>query len=817
MSTRPRSRGRTLGAAQALALLLSFVLVAGVGGVLAAGLALPAVALANSATDLSVQAFDDLPTELEPGALPQKSVILAADGTLLATFFDQNRVVVPLSEIAPIMQKAVIAIEDKRFYEHAGIDPQGMVRAAAKGLLGVGKEGASTLTQQYVKNVLIEQALAVEDPTQRATALAAAKNNDGPEGYARKLREAKLAISIEKRMTKEQILEGYLNIAQFGRSSIYGVESASEYFFGKSAKDLTYLEAATIAGVTQSPTKWDPELHPHNSQNRRNVVLKTMFDQGFITQQEYSDGVSTPIENTLHITPIRQGCMSAGDTVAGSGFFCDYVTKILLNDVAFGADEKTRKQNLYKGGLTITTTLIPSEQRIADAEVKAGVPIDDPSGVGSAIVSVEPGTGKVTSMAQNRTYTAVQNAGPTETSVNWNTTNKYGSASGFPPGSTFKPFTLVEWLKQGHSLTQTFDGTRKPLNQNSFTACGAPYSVNDIWRPGNSEGQGGVMNALDATKNSVNTAYLAMAQQLDLCNIMQDAADLGVQKAGGRSGTGNVDAKPANVIGSDSVAPLSMAAAFAAFAANGMYCVPIAITAVVDMDGKSLAVPPVDCQQKLDPDVAAGVNYALQNVWKGTAKTVGAPGFTSAGKTGTTTYSEHTWFVGYTPLKATAVWVGHPNSMTTMHLQVIRGKLYRSGPFGSDIAAPTWKRFMTQVLAGVSVPGFAQPSDRSINGEKVAVPNVVGMSQDAATAKLKAANFQVKVDPTAVSSDLPAGTVVAQNPSGTSTKYSVVTLTLSNGVPPVIVPDPGLPIFPGAPGNGAGGHGGGPPTPGGKG
>jgi len=814
MSTRPRSRGRTLGAAQALALLLSFVLVAGVGGVLAAGLALPAVALANSATDLSVQAFDDLPTELEPGALPQKSVILAADGTLLATFFDQNRVVVPLSEIAPIMQKAVIAIEDKRFYEHAGIDPQGMVRAAAKGLLGVGKEGASTLTQQYVKNVLIEQALAIEDPTQQAAALAAAKENDGPEGYARKLREAKLAIALEKRMTKEQILEGYLNIAQFGRSSIYGVESAAQYFFRKSAKDLNYLEAATIAGVTQSPTKWDPELNPHNSQNRRNVVLKTMYDQGYITQQEYSDGVSTPIESTLNITPIRQGCMAAGEKVAGSGFFCDYVTKILLNDTAFGADLATRKRNLYKGGLTITTTLIPAEQQIADAEVKAGVPVDDPSGVGSAIVSVEPGTGKVTSMAQNRNYTAVQNAGPTETSVNWNTTNEYGSASGFAPGSTFKPFTLVEWLKQGHSLTQTFDGARKPMNQNSFTACGAPYSVNGMWTPRNSEGQGGVMNAIDATRNSVNSAYLAMAQQLDLCAIMQDAADLGVQKAGGKSGTGNIDAKPANVIGSDSVAPLSMAAAFAAFAADGVYCVPIAITSVVDANGTSLPVPPTNCQQKLDPDIARGVNYTLKNVWTGTAKAVGNPGFPAAGKTGTTSENEENWFVGYTPLKATAVWVGHPDRWYSMGGQTINGHRYTSGPYGSSIAAPTWKRFMVQAMGGLSVPGFTTPSDRIINGEKVSVPNVVGMSQDAAKAKLEAASFQVKIDPTAVSSDLPAGTVVAQNPSGTSTKYSVVMLTVSNGVPPVIVPDPGVGPFPGGPDPGGRGN---PPKPNGTG
>ena len=212
MAPTPTPRGRQVTVVQALALLLAFVLTAGVGGLLTAGLVLPTVAVANTATDLSVEAFEDLPSELETKPLSEKSVMLAADGTVLAEFFAENRVVVALDQVSVPMQNAVVATEDKRFYQHGGIDPAGMVRALVKNQLGDSQQGASTLTQQYVKNVLIETAVREGD----LAAAQEAKEADGPEGYARKLREAKLSIALEKKMTKDQILENYLNIAQFG-------------------------------------------------------------------------------------------------------------------------------------------------------------------------------------------------------------------------------------------------------------------------------------------------------------------------------------------------------------------------------------------------------------------------------------------------------------------------------------------------------------------------------------------------------------------------------------------------------------------------
>jgi membrane peptidoglycan carboxypeptidase len=534
-----------------------------------------------------------------------------------------------------------------------------------------------------------------------------------------------------------------------------------------------------------------------------------MYEQSYITKAEYEAGRATPLVDTLHKSELKQGCMTAGDVVPGAGYFCDYVTKVIGNDPAFGETKKDRIKLLYRGGLTITTTLIPGEQAIADAEVKAGVPVDDPSGVASSIVVVEPGTGKITAMAQNRNYTAVAEHGDRDTPVNYNTDNAYGGASGFPPGSTFKPFTLLEWLKQGHSLYETVNGAVRPLNENMFTACGAK-GKNKSWTPGNAEGKGQTMTVMDATKNSVNLAYLSMAMQLDLCNIMSGAEQIGIHKAGGKSGEGMADALPANVIGSNSIAPLSMAAAFATFAANGTYCTPIAITSVVDATGAEIPIPSANCTPAVDPKYTSALTFALKNVWGGTAKGVDAPPFPTAGKTGTTSRNEHTWFVGYSPLRAAAVWVGYSDGMRPVQNITIAGKRIKY-TYGATIAAPTWSRFMTQALAGAANPDFWAPADKEVFGEKIAVPSVVGLSEGDARKKLSDAGFRASIAPEQVGSALPAGTVVSQSPSGTAVRGSNVSLTLSNGQAPQGPPDQNQP---GGPGNGGGGPGDGRPGPG---
>ncbi|GIG37302.1 transglycosylase domain-containing protein [Cellulomonas pakistanensis] len=787
MAPTPSPRGRQVTVVQALALLLAFVLTAGVGGLLTAGLVLPTVAVANTATDLSVEAFEDLPSELETKPLSEKSVMLAADGTVLAEFFAENRVVVPLDQVSVQMQNAVVATEDRRFYQHGGIDPAGMVRAMVQNQFNDSTQGASTLTQQYVKNVLIETAVRDGD----LAAAEAAREADGPEGYARKLREAKLAIALEKTMTKDQILENYLNIAQFGVAT-YGVESAALRYFSKHAVELTYLEAATIAGITQSPTAFDPVKNPEDSQGRRNIVLRLMHEQGFISQEEYDAGTATPIADTLRVSEAQNGCMAAGNVVQGSGFFCDYVTHVIRNDPAFGETPEEREETLLRGGLTITTTLDPRLQTVADNQVKATVPVDDPTGVGSAMSVVEPGTGQIKAMAENRNFNNAADAAGRDSSVNYNTSYSYGGSNGFMPGSTFKPFTLLEWLKTGHNLNQRVNGSERTLNTNQFTACGSRYP-SQTWKVGNAEGGAGMMTVMQATQQSVNLAYLSMAMELDLCTIMEGAKQLGVTSANSGSEGEAISAVPSNVLGSGSTSPLQLAGAYATFASGGIYCSPIAITNVKNADGEDQPIPDAGCHQAIDPNVAAGMNEAMSNVWNGTGRSLGAPSFyTASGKTGTTTRNEHTWFAGYTPRLASVVWVGYPDRNQPMQGITINGR-YARYAYGSSFAGVTWKNFMDEALNdGQPNPGFTAPTTDLRFGQQVGVPSVVGQDQASATATLQGAGFGVTVGGS-TPSDITPGSVVSQSPSGSATPGSTITLTLSSGpaAPPAGEQNPG--------------------------
>jgi len=707
MASPVRSRGRQINAYQLVALLLAFVLVSGVGGVLAAGLVVPLAAGANTATDSVLEVFDELPADLEPGTLAEQSRVYANDGkTQLATFYTENRIVVPLDSVSQPMQDAVIAIEDKRFWHHGGVDLEGIPRAAVNNVLERPTQGASTLTQQYVKNVLIEQAVREDD----TMGIWEAREDS----LGRKAREAKLAISLEKQMSKEEILQGYLNIAQFGRS-VYGVETAAQHYFSKSAKDLNAVEAATIAGVTKAPSLYDPTANPEVAQSRRNTVLLTMYQQGYITKDEYDEGRATPIADTLDVKPVEVGCQAAG----GAAFFCDYVTKVIISDPAFGETADDRKALLYRGGLDIYTTLDPKMQKAAEKQAKAAVPPDDPSEIEDAIVSVEPGTGKILAMAQNRAYDANEEPAPNTTAVNYSVDQAHGSSNGFSPGSTWKPFVLAEWLKSGHSLYETVNANHRTwvLNRDFRSSC--TILTGETWSPANSDGPGsGSMSVLKATYNSVNTAYTTMASQLDLCAVAKTAESMGFQPSELEDGKlRDIQVVPSMIIGTQNSSPLGMAAAYATLAAGGTYCEPIAITKVVNGAGEELDVPKPSCNKNaLDPEIAATVTYALQQVMtQGSGRFAQLDGRVSAGKTGTSQLNRHNWFIGYTPQVATAVWIGNAEYDVEMRNGFTINGVSRQWWFGSDLAAPTWKAYMDTVLAGEPVEQFDAPDWGKVN------------------------------------------------------------------------------------------------------
>jgi membrane peptidoglycan carboxypeptidase len=682
----------TVNPFQALALLLTFVLLAGVGGLLMAGMIIPVAAATSTVTNSGVEAFNDLPTELEPQPLAQVSYIYASDGTtLLARYYSDNRVVVGLDEISPYLQHAAIAIEDRRFYTHGGIDPKGMARALVSNLRSSDTQGASTLTQQYVKNVLIDQAKRAGD-TQAVNAASEAT-------AARKLREAKLAIALEKRMTKDEILEGYLNIAQFG-SSVYGVETAAQRYFGVSAKDVSIVQAATIAGITQSPNANDPLKFPDVSERRRNQVLGAMYSEQYITKEEYEAARATPLADTLNPQPINQGCEGAGGAI-NAGYFCDYVTKVLIQDTAFGDDPNERIDQLYDGGLNIVTTLNPGIQDIVNRELNASLPGDNEYGFAIAGVSVDPTNGHILAMSQNRTF-GNDGSAPGTTEVNFSTDRAHGGSGGFQPGSTFKAFVLAQWFESGRTLRESVSANRKVWTPKDFLpatpAATCDAGLAPTWEPRNSDGQGsGSMSVERATRFSVNTAFVTMESQLNLCDIAALADRVGFVPA--EPGTTTVP-RMSMVLGTQETSPLSMASAYGTFANEGTHCTPIAILSVTKADGSTITPPAANCSPELSTATTNAVNYSLEQVLTdGGAKKSRLANRTAAGKTGTTNDNKDAWFVGYTREVSTAIWMGDPLKVRSLAGSTINGTFYRN-VYGSDIPAPTWKRIMDQVVGG---------------------------------------------------------------------------------------------------------------------
>lgn len=681
-------------------MLLVFALLSVAGGILTAGLAMPAVGAASALTNASQQMFDELPSDFNVLAPSQVSVIRAADGTEIAQFYAENRIVVPLDKISPNMQNAIVAVEDQRFYQHKGIDPTGIVRAFLSNASG-GSQGASTLTQQYVRNVLIEAGLQKDDPDaiRQATEKSA----------ARKIREIKYALTLEKKYSKQQILEGYLNIAAFGPST-YGVEASAQHFFSHSAADLTVAEAALLAGLTNAPGAYDPVAFPDKAKDRMDWVLQKMYEEEFITEDQYNEAVATRIADMLHVTDTVGGCGTAGS----AAYFCEYVTSEIENSELYGATEAERNQLLLRGGLTITTTLDMAKQNATDQAIAQWAPINDSGNVKTAVVSVEPGTGRILAMAQNTNYGTASDSDPTATQVSYSADASHGGlthkdgTSGFQPGSTFKPFILAQWYKEGRSAYQTFNTNPTTLPASSWNISCAPelrdnYPVKNV-----SSSENGTYNVLDATRLSINVAYARMAQQMDICAITGTAQQLGVTKNDGSQ----LDPRPSITLGANAVTPLQMANAYATFAAHGTYCKPIAIDKIVDSSGQELDVPSADCNQVLDTKVADQVTKTLQTVVtaRGTGnRAVLAGGREAAGKTGTTDDMQYVWFVGYTPSMSAAVWVGHSDGYYPIEHVRIGGRYYAS-MHGGDLPAPIWKSYTDAALAGTPNESFPDVS-----------------------------------------------------------------------------------------------------------
>ncbi|MCI3932071.1 transglycosylase domain-containing protein [Streptomyces sp. AN091965] len=669
-----------------------FLGVSVLAGAVLAGIALPAAGVIGLAAKGSVEGFDEIPANLKQPPLSQRTTILDSAGGPIATVYSRDRTVVPLKRISPYMQKAIVAIEDARFYEHGAVDLKGILRALNQNAQSGGvSQGASTLTQQYVKNVFVEEA--GDDPAKVAEAT--------QQTLGRKIRELKYAIQVEEELGKKRILKNYLNITYFGQAA-YGVEAASQRYFSKPAKDLKLQEAALLAGIVQSPSRYDPVNDATEAKQRRNVVLQRMADTHDISQAEADRAKETRLG--LDVSRPKNGCITA---VKGAGFFCKYVEKVFKNDPAFGRTKEARAKLWNRGGLRIRTTLDPQTQRSVQSSIKDHVYQTDE--VATAATIVEPGTGKILGMGQSRPF----GYGKNETEINLSVDDAMGGGAGYQPGSTFKPIVAAAALERGMSAGKRYSAPYEMPYPSSVAACDGK-----TWRnTGNqkltneNEAEVGPYRLREATAKSVNTYFVQMIGELGICPVTEMAGKMGVERANGKP----MDQAPSIALGTQEVSPLTMASAYATFAARGRYCTPIAIESISTIAGKSLPVPKSTCSRAMSERTADTINTLLKGVVEdGTGRQAGLGSRDSAGKTGTTDYRYAAWFAGYTPNMSGAVWVGDPAHERKMIDISIGGRGYGK-VFGGEVPGPIWRDAMSGALSGKPDPRFDTvrlPGDR---------------------------------------------------------------------------------------------------------
>ena len=624
-------------------------------GALVASLAIPTVLIASRATSASVGFFTALPDYITLDTLSQRNLIYANRGgqpVQIAAVYDQDREEVGWNDVSQFVKDATVAGEDRRFYQHGGIDVKSIARAAVGNVANNGiTSGSSTIAMQLVKNVLIQRAVQISDPVKEKVAYRAAIDDT----LNRKVREMKLAIGLEKRYSKQTVLLAYLNIAGFGGNT-YGIESAAQRYFSVSAKNLTLAQSASLVAMLQQPNLrnlGNKTLYSANK-SRRDLILRDMRDLAYITEAQFVEAMATPIEPHLHAP--NNGCLYAAD----AKFACDYALRLVPSLTALGADAAERARNWARGGYRLNLSIDLDQQDVAQASLSASAPAGETRfALGASAVSIQPATGRILIMAENKEFdNSAAGGGVTSTAVDYNTDRHFGGSSGFATGSTYKIFTLTQWLKTGHTLDAVVDGTLRSFAQTSFNSRCVNFAGQKPYSPKNDTAdETGPMTVQQATQNSVNVAFITMAQRLDLCDITATAQAMGVHRADGAP----LQMIPSAVLGTNEIAPLTMAGAIATIGANGVYCAPTIIDSVTTPTGSTEPGQPAKCEQSIAPNIASTVAYALSYVFTAGTGVPGNPrdGVPIVGKTGTTDNADQNWLIGSTTKAALAVWVGN--------------------------------------------------------------------------------------------------------------------------------------------------------------
>ncbi|WP_432978528.1 transglycosylase domain-containing protein [Dactylosporangium sp. CA-233914] len=706
-------------------------------GLAVAALIYPLAAVSGMGAKKGADALAMPPDALRQAMPAQTTHVYAADGTtLLAQFYEEYRTYTKLDTMSPSIQHAIVAAEDARFWEHHGVDFKGVARAfVANQKAGAVSQGASTITMQYVRNVL-------RDTARTPAEVNAATEQTG----ARKLREMKLAIQLEKQMSKNEILERYLNVAYFGHRA-YGILAAAEVYFSKKPADLTVPEAALLAGLVQAPSSYDPAgSDARAATTRRDYVIDRMVDLKYLTPADAAAAHATPIALKLSDPP--NDCLA---TRPGWGFFCAMFRSWWADQPAFGANSTERLEALRRGGYKIVTSLDPRVQDIAEQQILKREKTRSPYALGQ--VAIEPGTGLIRAMAVNRVYSLDRASNGPHSDPRQrkrlrgnypNTVNPLlgggGDMAGYQAGSTFKMFTMLAALEQGLPLSTAIYSpktvqTKYKTGRNSPAHCG-----NDFWCPSNaSNSMTGRQTMWSGFGKSVNTYFVQLEQRVGADSAVRMAERLGLRW---RTGVDQLQASPAKArgwgaftLGVADTTPLEMAGAFATVVADGIHCDPIPVTSITDVDGKPVVddkgveVAKPRCAQVLSPDVARAAVDAARCVTGYKAATGDCGGWSTAprvfptvrrpvaGKSGTTDDDRSAWFVGMTPDLTIAAFTADPDN-----------PLHRVGAANAGKPRETVAETLRDALAGTPVRGFTAPSSQ-----------IVGKKQPAARSKPRTA------------------------------------------------------------------------------
>ncbi len=577
------------------------------------------------------------------GDLGRTSIVYAADGSVLAQWHaEEDRVAVGLEEVPDDLINAVVAIEDERFFQHPGVDLRAIARALLTDLeTGEATQGASTITQQYIKNVILTPEVTLD----------------------RKIEEASLAIRLEESLSKEEILERYLNTVYLGDGA-YGVGAAAAHFFDKHVADLSLAESALVAGLIQTPSDTDPFRNPEGALGRRRVVLTKMAELGWITGEQAEAADREPLSLAAPRPPEQ----------TRHPYFTEEVKRRLLDDPALGATATDRYNLLFRGGLRIHTTLDPVAQTAAEAAVAHVLPEDGPQ---AAAVLIEPGTGYVRAVVGGDDFYGDD----PEAQFNLATQGRR------QPGSAFKPFVLAAALENGLSLNSIFEGGASI----TIGTDSGPWVVDNYANSSFPQ-----LSVLEATVFSVNVVYAQMVNAVTPAAVVEVAQAAGIES--------ELQPFHAIALGAQEVSVLEMASAYSTFAADGTHIDPIFVTSIETEEGVNLYQPVPVVTEAIEPDVARQVTAALTEVVRrGTAQNaqIGRP---LAGKTGTSQAHRDAWFVGYTPSLAAAVWVGYPQGAISMEPPRTRFNVV-----GGTYPAQIFRAFAAEALAGTGFGAMPTP------------------------------------------------------------------------------------------------------------